>query len=183
MRTISWVAAVIIVAAVAWWVLGSDRGAAADEDDLRANVQKVADAVARDQTDAARKQAADVAKNADKADVMALFKPAKGEAGGYGIEKMLMGLTGKKPLTESEAAARAQAIEQAAYRTAAIGAITQAMKPDKDEGQWRTWAKDLEANARQLAKAARTKDPKEIKAAAAKVEGTCADCHAKFRDQ
>ncbi len=102
-----------------------------------------------------------------------------------GIEARLMALS-RKPMTQADLEKHADEIARAAYATAVLGQITHALAPEKDDGkkkraEWIAWSEEMRDAARQLAEAARAKNPKEVRAAASKVNATCTSCHDVFR--
>lgn len=102
-----------------------------------------------------------------------------------GIEARLVALS-RKPLPPAELAKQADEIARFAYATALLGELTHALAPEKDEGkkkraEWVEWSVQMRDAGRQLAEAARAKNPKDVRAAAAKVNASCASCHEVFR--
>jgi hypothetical protein len=109
-------------------------------------------------------------------------KPAKNLDG---IEARLIGL-GRKPLGPDELEKQAEEIARFAYVTAMIGEITHALAPEKDEGkkkraEWIAWSEQMRDAGRQLAEASRAKNPKDVLAAAKKLNASCTSCHDVFR--
>jgi hypothetical protein len=133
----------------------------------------------------------DVAKKLESVEeVMDLFKTKK--KGGYpitgfkdteGIESVLrvLGRDGPK-----NAAKDAPMVEEMGYVTAAIAEIAHAKAPTKDQGKklrkdWLQWSKDMEEGALELSKAAQGTGASAVKTAAAKVNASCNNCHAVYR--
>jgi hypothetical protein len=193
------VAGVAVLALGFWSLARAGRGLADEKGDVRSEVQKLTDTLEKGNADQAAKLAQDIAKSEELEDVMnlmALRKPAaKKQAFGYGaqagifkpdgIEAQLQGL-GKRALP-ARVAKEADDISQLAYRVAAISKVAQAKPPEKDEGmktkaKWMEWSKEMESTALQLADAAKQKNAKAVKAAAAKLNENCNNCHGVFRD-
>jgi cytochrome c556 len=113
-----------------------------------------------------------------------------GKSGAYspdGIEAKIMALA-KKKLTAAEATAQANDIAQLAKITAAIGEVADLHAPTmkkagKDPKDWKKWSNEMRDDALDLAKIVQgaKPDPGKIKDAATKLNGTCTDCHDKFR--
>src|SRR5262249_29943710 len=103
-----------------------------------------------------------------------------------GIEAKIMGLGRKAPpakTLENES----PALVKMAYRVAAISKVAQTKVPEKDEGMkkrkdWIEWSQSMETTAKELAEAAKGKDPSKVKTAAAKLNSNCNNCHGTFRD-
>lgn len=180
----------VLLALAGWSFTGSVTGKAADEKGASDGVLKVAEALAKKDDAAAKKQAAAIAKDAETDEIMHLLAlrtkkglgvgPKAGAITPDGIEAKI-GSLGKKPLGKKDADDQAAALEKAGYITAAIGEVVSQKTPDKDAKAWKTWAEEMKENAVAFAKAAKAKDPGEIKASATKLEGTCNACHEKFR--
>jgi hypothetical protein len=104
-----------------------------------------------------------------------------------GIEAKIIGLA-KKKLTAGEIKNQADDIAKLAKITAAVAEVSALHKPekkvaDKKPEDWAKWSKDMRESALALAdqvKAAKP-DPDAIKKTATKLNGTCTDCHDKFR--
>jgi hypothetical protein len=195
----------VLGAAVLSLVIGflavASSGAADDKADLRATVQKIADAIQNKDMDQAKKLAQEVAKGNDVEDVMHLMnkRDAAGKAKVFGIgkkpnainpdgiEAMIQNLS-KKPRPQTQIEKESPALVEMAYRIAAIATIAHAKPPEKDEpkkkkADWMEWSADLEKTAISMADAAKAKKPVDVKNAAAKVNTTCNTCHAAFKDQ
>jgi cytochrome c556 len=104
-----------------------------------------------------------------------------------GIEAKILALA-KKKLTAAEAKKQADDIARLASVTAAIGEVAELHVPPKKVGakdpkDWKKWSNEMRDDALDLAKTvqAAKPDPDKIKAAATKLNGTCTDCHDKFR--
>lgn len=102
-----------------------------------------------------------------------------------GIEARFVAL-GRKPLDPADLAKQADEIAHAAYATAMLAEITHALAPEKDDGKkkradWITWSEQMRDAGVQLAEAARAKNPKDVRAAASKLNASCASCHDTYR--
>ena len=173
---------------------------AGDDKDVRDEIQKIANLIEKGDAGQAKKLAAEFAKSADLEDVMNTMglrkanvkKPVFGygnEPGKMipdGIEQKLINL-GKKAPSAGQLDKEVAAIQQMAYRIAAIADIANAKAPEKDQGQkkkkdWIEWTEGLRKSAEELAKAAKSKNTAEIKTTALKVNSSCNNCHGTFRD-
>jgi cytochrome c556 len=104
-----------------------------------------------------------------------------------GIEAQIMALA-KKKLTAADVKSKAHDIAQLAKITAAIGEVADLHAPTmkkagKDPKDWKKWSTEMRDDALHLAEIANgaNPDPGKIKEAATKLNGTCTDCHEKFR--
>jgi hypothetical protein len=180
-----------LLALAGWFLAPATTSKAADEKDPREDVLKLAGMIEKMDNQGAKQQAETIAKSVEEiGDVMRLMalRTKKGAGVGDkpgaimpdGIEAKIMDL-GKRAKPKKELEAQAKALEQAAYRAAAIAQIAQVKLPDKDKKDWQGWADDMYKGSLDLAKAVQAKDPKQVKAAATKLEGSCNSCHEKFR--
>jgi cytochrome c556 len=184
-----------------WWLAGVGLlilgvgGWAADEKEVAAAVQKVADLVAKKDLDGAKKQAADIAKKVEDIEpVMDLMKPR--EDGGLGvtkgadpktdgIEKKMLAMD-KTPLSDKDLKAQSADLVKMANTMAAISLIAQA-KPNMDKGggkdpkKWIGWAEDMTKGAQDVAAAADAKDPAAFKKAVSKLNSVCNSCHSVYK--
>jgi ribosomal protein S20 len=181
------------------WMTSTNPINADDKGNLRASVQKIADALAKDDAAGATRLAADVAKSIELEEAMNLMKrhdTAKdkskvfgmGEPAGSikpdGIEAKILGL-GK--INKSQFEKESSALATMADRVAAIALIAKAKAPEKDEGakkkkDWLEWVGAMESSALELASAARAKNLADLKKASTKLNSACANCHGVFRD-
>jgi len=171
-----------------------------------ASVQQIADMLGDDKkADDIQKKAKALADSMMKADfgvqavepIMAPLKlRSKGgmgigaKAGVYdpdGIEAKIIGLA-KKKLTAGELKNQADDIAKLAKITAAVAEVSALHKPekkvaDKKPEDWAKWSKDMRDTALELANQAKAAKPDAdaIKKTATKLNGTCTDCHDKFR--
>jgi hypothetical protein len=121
----------------------------------------------------------------DLAEVMSPFRG--GKVGGLNIEKDIRDAFKK----DGPVPVDPKAVEVLAARTAVIGEFTLHFPNEKatanaaNRGQWDKWTKDMIETSRKLidesAKGAKAND-KEIVKMLSKLDGTCRDCHNKFRD-
>jgi len=186
------------VLALGLWVLAAgSQGGGGNRADTRALVQKLADAIEKGDADQANKLVEEISK-ADLEDVMNLmskrggkkeafgFGPTPGASKDDGIE-LKVGNLAKRAPAPAQAEKESKAIMEMAYRVAAISAVAKAKAPEKDEGDkkkkdWLEYADSMRKSAEELAEAAKEKKGPEIKAAAAKLNSACNNCHGKFRD-
>lgn len=145
---------------------------------------------------AGKVKAKDIADKADLGDVMQAFKPrAKGGLGigptpdsikPDGIEMKFLDLGKKKPMAKPDLAKQAKDIAKAAELTKAVADVT-LLYSDKDAAKksptkWKQYAENMQKAAAELAEAAKKGDPDGVKKAVGKVNASCNDCHADFRD-
>ena len=200
MRKPTHVAFALAVLAGAGWLLLSDRSSAADDDKANPAVAdgllKIADALAKDDEDGAKKQAAALSKKVDELhDVMHMFKPRAKKGFGVGakkdnitpdgIEDMIRGLARDVP-SQAKVNKQAAALERMGYITAAMMEVAMALPPEKFELKqtkklWMETATASRDAGIELAKAARDKSPAALKTAASRANNGCVNCHAEFR--
>jgi hypothetical protein len=188
-----------LVALSCGWVLLSAR---ADDDDDKAihdGVLKIAAALEKGDKASAPKLAAAIAKKVEEAgDVMDLMAVRKKDGKGGlgvgnkpgaivpdGIEQMLISL-GRDGRSSAKAEKEAEALEQMAYRIAAVMEVALQKTPDKAVGAktpklWRESATMARNAALELAAAARQKSGAALRTAAAKVNTGCNNCHSEFK--
>jgi hypothetical protein len=196
--TVRWVVAGGVVSALAIWLLAASTGSAADDDQAaREGVLKVADLIQKKDMDTAKKQAEAIAKKInDPEPIMNTMSPR--EDGGLGIgakpgaikpdgiEKKLLEID-KTPLKDPQAATEADALQEMAYRIAAVAAMAQnacpvpAKQGAKDPKDWKRWTDDMQKQALDLADATKTKKAAEVNKAVKKLNDTCTACHAVFK--
>lgn len=181
------------------WLTITNPTNADDQGNLRAAIQKMADAIDKDDAAGAAKMAADVAKSIELEEAMNFMKrrdTAKNKAKVFGvgdpagsikpdgIEAKLLVL-GK--ISKGQFDKESSALLIMGNRIAAIAEIAKAKAPEKDEGakkkkDWLEWVGTMESGAIELAGAARSKNLADLKKAAAKLNSACANCHGVFRD-
>jgi hypothetical protein len=103
-----------------------------------------------------------------------------------GIEAKLIRL-GKKPLPAATARQEGPAQEQAAKIALVLSYVAEAYTPKTKMGQmdpkdWKAEVAEMRASAEELAGTARKADPKAIQAAARRLNTSCNNCHAVFRE-
>jgi len=180
----------IVLALAAAYVTGD---LAADEKSAKEGIDKLAKSLEKGSPD---KAALESMKKEHLDEIMYLFKLRK--SGGFGVGANAGAITpdgielkiislGKKTL-KGDLDKQADAIAEAAYRTAAIADVAIHMCPvkkkmgDKDPKDWEKWSKGMKDAAMELAKAAKAKDPKKVEAAAKRLNDNCQQCHGVFRD-
>jgi soluble cytochrome b562 len=190
----------VLSLAIGFLAAGSG-GAADDKADLRATLQKIADAIEKKDSDQAKKLAEDVAKNNDLEDVMHLMskRDPAGKAKVFGVGKKPGAIQpdgieakvqnmGKRALPQKQIDKESADLTEMAYRIAAISEVAHAKPPEKEDAKkkkkdWLEWSADMKKNALALAEAAQAKKPTEIKNAVANLNTTCNTCHGVFRDE
>jgi cytochrome c556 len=188
----------VLGVAIGLMVVGSG-GAAEDKADIPSSVQKIADALAKKDTDQAKKLAEQVAKNNELEDVMHLMSKRAGKAKVFGvgpkpgaiqpdgIEAKLTSM-GKRALPQSQINKESAALTEMGYRIAAIAEVAHAKPPEKEDAKkkkkdWMEWSGNMQKIALELASAAKAKKPAEIKKFTAELNSTCNACHGVFRDE
>jgi hypothetical protein len=139
--------------------------------------------------------AAAIAGKADLGDVMTAFKPrSKGGVGigatadaikPDGIELKFIDLGKKKAIAKGDLTKQGDAIAKAAGVTKAIADVTLLYadkEGKKNPAKWKQYAESMQKAADDLAKAAKSGDAAGVKTAIGKVNASCNDCHADFRD-
>jgi cytochrome c556 len=126
--------------------------------------------------------------------IMVAFKPRTKDGFGLGatpgailpdyIEKKIIDLATKRPLTAAVMGKEAAALEEMAYRTAAVGNCidVHAPKAAAKAATWKGYTAEMRKGALELADAAKKKDANAVKAAANKLNASCTNCHSDFRD-
>jgi hypothetical protein len=175
---------------------GTAAWAAAGKDEVRNDILKLAETIARGDASAADQQAAQIAKKSQLENVMDLLKlrskeglgigPEPGAIKPDGIEAQIINLS-KKAMRPNDLDARAKDLAQAARITAAVALVAQHSCPvakregDKDPKQWESWSHDMYEEAIRLAVAAQAHKPRDVKAIASKLDSSCNACHAVFK--
>src|SRR5262245_24992097 len=189
-----WIAATIVTAvAGAFWL--SSPSSAGDSKALKANIDKIADALKSGDKAGAGKQAEALAKKLDDiAEAMDLFKPRKKNGFGVGktpgainpdgIEQMLLKI-GRDAPAAGTLKKDGAAFEEMGYRIAALGMIAAAKgAPKGAKGtpkDWNGWSNDTVKGGLEIAAAAKAKGGADVKAAASKLNNACNSCHTVFR--
>lgn len=187
----------LAVLAAGLWLLGPGSSVASDSAAIRAAVLKLADAIEKNDPTEATKQV-EALKQASLLDLMDLFKLRTSEGLGVGprpreikpdgIEAKLRELAlGKQPYDPKRLEAEAEHLARMAYIVAAVAESTQgkptarARKEADGLRKWQQWSGAMRRSAVELAGAVRAKDLQGIRAAALRVNASCSDCHAQFR--
>ncbi|MGE3804753.1 MAG: cytochrome c [Gemmataceae bacterium] len=175
-------------------VLLPSSGKGAADAKLVAAINKLAEQVAKD-PDAAKKQAAAVAKAHDFDVVMKLFELRTKDGVGIGakagdikpdgIESLFTNY--EKRVSSAQLESGADDLARAAYVTAAIALITHQHTPKKKVGKkdpkdWTKWTDEMYKASLDLAAAFKEKDTKKVKAAATALNLSCGNCHSAFRN-
>jgi hypothetical protein len=175
---------------------GTTTWAAVDKDQVKNDILKLAETIARGDHSAADQQAAEIAKRSQLENVMDLLKLRSKQGLGIGsvpgsmrpdgIEAQIINLS-KKAMRPNDLEARAKDLAQAARIAAAVALVAQRSCPvatregDKDPKQWAAWSRDMYEGALRLAAAAEAHNPKDVKAVASKLDTSCNACHAVFK--
>jgi hypothetical protein len=183
----------------AWFLAAANRGTAADDKEVADDILKLTETIKNKDEAGAKTQAEEIGKKYELEDVMHLLKLRKSKGFGIGdkkgaykenedgIEAKIIGL-GNKALTAKDLGTQSKDLVDAAYRTAAIAEVALGKCPvdkkqgEKDPKKWRSWTEEMRKSAVELASAAQAKNAKSIKTVASKLNSTCNDCHAVFRD-
>jgi hypothetical protein len=200
------VASSVTLAVGLWMVAGLGSGITLDDKKGKAapgprdEVRKIADALEKGDTSAAKTQAKAVASKVDDLDdIMHMFSPRKPDGtGGEGIGakpgaikpdciEVKIQYLGKRVLA-SELKNDTVALQRMAYISAAIAEIAQNKCPiekkmgEKDPAKWKKWTDEMRESALELAKAIKAADAAAVKKTAFKLDNTCRECHGVFRD-
>lgn len=190
----------LAAAAFAACLLPAVNGAADEQvnQEVKAAVSKVADAIEKDDAAEAKKQL-EALNKAEAADVMKVFQlrsnggigvgPVPGRIKPDGIDAKLKGI-GTKMLAPGDLAAQAADFARMAHVMAAVAEAIHdkcpvaVKKGDKDPKEWKKWSQDMREQSLQLAKVLKEKkpEPMAVKTAALKLYGTCTACHGPFKD-
>jgi hypothetical protein len=180
------------------WFLAA--GSAADEEkeakEIRVHLVKMADAIEQSNQAEAKKQA-DALKKYELLPIMKQLKlranggigigPQPGSISPDGIEAKLIGMA-RKPLPAAQLMKEGDDLAKAAYIMAAIAEIAKDRCPvkqkvgDKDPKDWVKWSEDMHKLSKDVAAAAKAKDPAKLKTVAANLNSNCNSCHTVFRD-
>ncbi len=184
--------------ALGTWCLVAPATWSADDDDkakiqeAQQKVLKLAEAAGGD----AQKLAASLAKDADLGHVMHVFKPR--DKGGVGVGSKAGGITpdsielmiiamAKKAPAKTELTKHAADYAKMADVTRAVAEVALIRVPAPAAGKkpedWKKFSEQMKAGAQELKDTLKDADPKKLKAAAGKLNASCNDCHAIFRDE
>jgi cytochrome c556 len=184
-----------VALALGIWLCTASVGAADDDKDA---IFKVVALVKKGDMDAAKTEAAAVAKKvSDLEDVMRGFKLRKAKGWGVGpkadaikpdgIEaQFAQGALTKGPGSKT-AVKENDAFIELANRVSAVALITYNKAPEKKTGakdpkDWQQWCEDMNKSGQDLAKALKAKDDAAVRKAAQNVNAACNNCHGVFRD-
>jgi cytochrome c556 len=179
------------LALVIWAVAAGDSNSADDKGGkvgpYNADILKLADG---------QGSAKEIADKAELGDVMQAFKPRS--KGGLGVGKVpdavkpdgieqkfiAMGKSKKGP-SKADLTSQADALARAAAVTKAVGSIT-LLYADKDgkknPTKWKQYVGEMDKAADDLSKATQNSDSEGVKKAVGKINDSCINCHADFRD-
>ncbi len=192
---VAW-ATVIGLLAVAFFVTAGRSRADIDKK-MHDALSKIAKALQTGDKATAMKEAEAYAKKVeDLDDLMHSFKPRNKKGLGVGsksgvvvpdgIEQKLNAIA-RDGITPAQLGKEGEALNEAAWMTGAIAAVTKYKAPERDKGKkkrskWIEWAESTRDGAIELAAAAKSKDVNAVKAAAIKVNNGCNNCHMVFRE-
>jgi hypothetical protein len=102
------------------------------------------------------------------------------------IELKLLDMA-KKPMSKAAIDKEAMDLTRSIEVTAAIAEVAhfykpKEKKPGKDPAEWTKLMNDMQAGSRELIDALKTKAPKAIYDASVRLNTSCVECHAVFRD-
>jgi hypothetical protein len=180
---------------VTWgvWSAMADRGAAAD-------IQKLADLVAKNDDAALAKQAEALArKYKNLSEFMSLLKPRSEKGGGLGvgkkpgaiepdsIEAKTAALAKKAPSSAELDGQEGDLVRMAQVMIAIAEVAKHKCEVNKKVGyldpmDWQRWLQGMQKSSQDLAEAIKAKDPGKVKAAAAALSANCTNCHRIFRE-
>src|SRR5207249_5926389 len=112
--------------------------------------------------------------------VMQLFKTRR--AGGLGFEKTINDYAEKDPPPN-----KLPEIVAMAHKIAMLSQAIEQVGPDKPDGPaktpeaWKKYAETLRKTALEVAAAANSKKPADVKAALSRMDTSCVNCHEKFK--
>jgi hypothetical protein len=183
----------VVLAGLGLWL--AEGPGRADDDSIKQDVRKIADAFEKHDTAAAQQAAAALAKkpDADVETLMNLFKPrSKGGLGvgdkpgvvkRDGIEIKLQDLDKKAP-SSAEVGQESAALTRAGYVAAAIAEAVRDKVPQEHKAklkEWQLYAKEMQKAGLAFAESARGKSPDTIHKAAKQLNDACIKCHDAFR--
>jgi hypothetical protein len=200
-RHVQALAASAALAAGMWLVTAAGSGRAAADDaetkQAREATLKVAELIAKKNYDAAKTEAKAVAKKVDDIEkVMQTLKlrsqggvgfgPKPGAFTPDGIEAKLINM--RRALSDKDLNAQADSWMHAADLMAAVAEVAIAKGAPKLGGKrkaedWATWSKDMRDAALGLRGAVEKKNPADVKDWVVKLNTSCNNCHAIWKDQ
>ncbi len=170
-------------------------GSAADDKNPRADIDKIAEMLAKDPKADVSKDAA-MLKSLGLKPVMKLFKLRKAGGAGVGVQADTIkpdGIEAKidslreDELSPAALAKESDALKMLGYRVVALAAFAEVKAPAKDDkkkkvADWVAWSKEMKTGGLALAAAVEKKDPAGVKKAADVMGKSCIKCHDIFRD-
>lgn len=197
MRMRAWMVGGSLLALTALlWLEG--RGVAGDDEKAQhAQIQKIAAAFKTSKEEGSKMSAAMGKKLESLEGIMHGFKLRK--KGGIGVGKTAGAITPdgiehrfnallRDGITATALGKEAEAIEEMAYVTAAIGEVTKnfetpgLFKGKKTKKDWQAYSDRMVEGSLKLAAAAKAKNAPEVKTAAKTVNDACNACHSLFRE-
>ena len=184
----------IVMCALSVGLYVAPAGHAGDAKKLAAEVNKIADMLEKGDKAGAEKAATALAKKLeDVIEVMDLFKPRNkggigvGKPGTVvpdGIEQFLLKIGRDTPTTKEMK--DPGALARMAYVTGAIAEVAHAKPPARDLGKktkkaWMNYAVEFRESWQDMTTAAKSKSAAAVKAAAVKMNSSCANCHSVFK--
>jgi hypothetical protein len=174
-----------------WFAIG--RGEAAD-------IQKLADQVARKNDAALKEEGEALAKKyKNLGQLMNLFKERTPRGGGLGVGKLpgaiqpdgieaKIRVLVKTVLSAAELEVQSGALIRMTQVTIAVAEVTKhKCEVDRkvgymDPANWNRWSEDMQQSSQELAEAVSARDAVRVQAAAARLSASCNNCHRSFRE-
>jgi hypothetical protein len=165
-------------------------GSADDESypKVKAEVAKIA----KMKPDAAKEEAAKVAKDAFLEDVMRVFKHRRYKGFGVGPEgrtdgieyKIILIATGREKLNDAAVKAQSKDLVQMTKEVRAVSDLLPHYAPKKqsDKDKWNKLAKEMNKNVTAAGEAAAKGNAAAFTKAIVNLDANCKDCHSAFRD-
>jgi hypothetical protein len=188
---------VLSVVTVGLWTLSltANTSRAAVDAETNEIVNNIADLLAKGDTAAAKKVAAELAKNHDYETVMHGFKPRSKKGIGVGTKpgavtpdgiELKINALARDGITAGAMNKEREAITRAAYVTQAIAEFAAAKPWEKPQGKktkaaWIEWSDKMVEQAAAFTAAAKTGSPADLKKAASNIKYSCDGCHLIFK--
>jgi hypothetical protein len=189
---------VLSVVAVSLWTLSSTANPRRVAEDAESNdaVNAIADLLEKNEADAAKKAAAELAKKApDVETVMHGFKTRKLKGIGVGNEpgvvtpdgiELKINALARDGITAAAIKKEGKALTRAGYVIQAIGLYATANAPEKNDGKkkrsdWLDWTEKMVKGSQEFVAAAKGGNAADLKKAASNIKNTCDACHAVFK--
>lgn len=165
------------------------------EEPVYTDIKKQADSSGKKSWDDLTKDGKALAKKYDDLlDIMTAFKPKDSKTPGIGVDASNMGIEAKiisiskRPMPAAELEKQAKDLIRMAEVTKAIASISTHQFPEKlppgkkaTPSEWTKWSKQMNDASDDLIKAVKEKKPVDVRNAAAKLNGTCIECHDRTR--